>query len=169
MIAHESGVTNTIDPLAGSYFLESLTDEMERRTLVYFEQIDALGGVEDAIEEGFFAREIGDASWLQQREIDEKRRLVVGVNAFVQDHPEVPIQLVDPEVVEVQKRRLAEVRSQRDAGEAEAALEALRTAAKEGSNTMPAFLQCAHAYCTLGEQMDVLREVHGVYQEPVLI
>ena len=169
VIAHESGVTNTIDPLAGSYFLESLTDEMERRTLAYFEQIDALGGVEDAIEEGFFAREIGDASWLQQREIDEKRRLVVGVNAFVQDHPEVPIQLVDPEVVEVQKRRLAEVRSQRDAGEAEAALEALRTAAKEGSNTMPAFLQCAHAYCTLGEQMDVLREVHGVYQEPVLI
>src|SRR5690606_14284129 len=105
VIAYESGVTNTVDPLAGSYYLESLTDEMERRTLAYFEQIDALGGVEAAIEEGFFAREIGDASWLQQREIDEKRRLVVGVNAFEHDHPEVPIQLVDPQVVEVQKQR----------------------------------------------------------------
>ena len=169
VIAYESGVTNTIDPLAGSYYLESLTDEMERRTLEYFEQIDGLGGVEDAIEEGFFAREIGDASWLQQREIDDKRRLVVGVNAFEQEHAEVPIQLVDPRVVEVQRERLERVRRERDETAADSALEELREAAKEGRNTMPAFLAAAHAFCTLGEQMDVLREVHGVYQEPVLI
>src|SRR5690606_28608753 len=169
VIAYESGVTNTIDPLAGSYYLESLTDEMERRTLRYFEQIDRLGGVEEAIEEGFFAREIGDASWLQQREIDDKKRLVVGVNAFEQDHPEVPIQLVDPRVVEVQKERLERVRRERDEPAAQRALEELRAAASEGRNTMPAFMAAAHAFCTLGEQMDVLREVHGVYQEPVLI
>ncbi|HET8985966.1 MAG TPA: methylmalonyl-CoA mutase family protein [Trueperaceae bacterium] len=169
VIAHESGVAATIDPLAGSYFLEHLTDEMERRTLEYFQQIDALGGVEDAIEAGFFAREIGDASWLQQREIDGRRRLVVGVNAFEQTGGGVPIQLVDPAVVEVQYRRLSTVRSERDGHEAEAALAALRDAAVTGANTMPAFLRCAHAMCTLGEQMDVLRQVYGVYQEPVLI
>lgn len=169
VIAHESGVTNTIDPLAGSYFLENLTDEMERRTLAYFESIDALGGVERAIEAGFFAREIGDASWRQQRDIDERRRLVVGVNAFEQEAQEVPIQLVDPAVVAVQRERLAKVRRERDASAAAAALAELRRRAKEGVNTMPAFMQAAHAYCTLGEQMDVLREVYGVYEEPVLI
>ena len=169
VIAEETGVPNTVDPLAGSYYLEWLTNEMERRTLDYFEQIDGLGGVEDAIEEGFFAREIGDASWKAQREVDDKRRLVVGVNAYVQDHPEVPIQLVDPSVVEVQHQRLARVRRERDAQEAEAALAELRSAAQDGRNTMPSFMRCAHAMCTLGEQMDVLREVYGVYQEPVLI
>src|SRR5690554_3691309 len=157
VIAEETGVPNTVDPLAGSYYLEWLTNEMERRTLDYFAQIDRLGGVEDAIEEGFFAREIGDASWKAQREIDDKRRLVVGVNAYVQDHPEVPIQLVDPSVVEVQQQRLARVRRERDAQEAEAALAELRSAAQDGRNTMPAFMRCAHAMCTLGEQMDVLR------------
>jgi len=169
VVAYESGVTNTIDPLAGSYYLEHLTNEMERRTLDYFRQIDDLGGVEAGIEAGFFAREIGDASWRQQRAIDEKRRLVVGVNAFEQDHPEVPIQLVDPEVVRVQKERLERVRRERDPQAVERALTSLREAAKRGSNTMPAFMECAHAFCTLGEQMDVLRGVYGVYQEPVLI
>ncbi|HZW99026.1 MAG TPA: methylmalonyl-CoA mutase family protein [Trueperaceae bacterium] len=169
VIAEETGVPNTVDPLAGSYYLEWLTNEMERRTLDYFEQIDGLGGVEAAIDEGFFAREIGDASWKAQREVDDKRRLVVGVNAYVQDHPEVPIQLVDPSVVEVQQQRLARVRRERDAQEAESALAELRSAAQDGRNTMPAFMRCAHAMCTLGEQMDVLREVYGVYQEPVLI
>src|SRR5690554_4689099 len=169
VVAYESGVTNTIDPLAGSYYLESLTDEMERRTLEYFRQIDGLGGVEAAIEEGFFAREIGDASWQQQRDIDERRRLIVGVNAFEQEYPEVPIQLVDAEVVRVQNERLAKVRSERDPVAVESALTSLREAAKQGSNTMPAFMECARAYCTLGEQMDVLREVYGVYEEPVLI
>jgi methylmalonyl-CoA mutase N-terminal domain/subunit len=169
VIAYETGVANTVDPLAGSYYLEWLTDEMERQTLDYFEKIDALGGVEAAIEAGFFAQEIGDASYQQQREVDSKERLVVGVNAFVSDSPEVPIELVDPEVERVQAERLARVRRERDPKAAESALSALRAAAKNGKNTMPAFMACAHAYCTLGEQMDVLREVYGVYEEPVLI
>jgi methylmalonyl-CoA mutase N-terminal domain/subunit len=142
---------------------------MERQALEYFRRIDELGGVEAAIEEGFFAREIGDASWRFQREVDERRRIVVGVNDYVQDFPEVPIQLVDPSVVEVQKERLARVRRDRDEAKARAALAELEAAAREGRNTMPAFMACAHAYCTLGEQMDVLRQVFGVYQEPVLI
>ncbi len=169
VIAHESGVGNTVDPLAGSYFLESLTNELERRALAYFQQIDDLGGVERAIDEGFFAREIGDDSWRQQRDIDEGRRFVVGVNSFVQDTAKVPLQLVDDEVARVQQARLAQVRSARDDGQVRAALEALRRAAVGGTNTMPAFMACAHAFCTLGEQMDVLRDVFGVYPEPTLI
>ncbi len=169
VVAYESGVTNTIDPLAGSYYVESLTDEMERLTLEYFRNIDALGGVEEAIEAGYFAREIGDASWRQQREIDERKRLVVGVNAFEQDAAEVPIQLVDPAVARVQMERLVKVRSERDPEAARAALAELEQRAKDGANTMPAFMRAARAFCTVGEQMDVLRAVYGVYEEPVLI
>ncbi len=166
VIAYETGVANTADPLAGSYYLESLTNEMEQQCLTYFEQIDALGGVEQAIDAGFFAQEIGEASYREQREIDSGERLVVAVNAFAGDFPEVPIQLVDAEVTRVQQQRLSRVRAERDPEGVAAALEKLRDAARNNRNTMPAFMACAHAYCTLGEQMDVLREVYGVYQEP---
>ncbi len=169
VIAYETGVASTVDPLAGSYFVEDLTGRMERECLKYFERIDALGGVEAAIDAGFFASEIGDASYRQQQEIDTAERIVVGVNAFVSDFPEVPVQLVDPAVEKAQAERLARVRNERDPQAVEAALQALRTAAKNGANTMPAFMEAAHAYATLGEQMDVLREVYGVYEEPVLI
>jgi methylmalonyl-CoA mutase N-terminal domain/subunit len=169
VIAFETGVANTVDPLAGSYYLETLTDEMERRCLEIFDQIDALGGVERAIDAGYFAAEIGEASYQQQREFDNKERLTVGVNAFVSDSPETPILPFDPEVERVQQERLARVRRERNPQAVESALEALREAAKAGRNTMPAFMACAHAYCTLGEQMDVLREVYGVYEEPVLV
>ncbi len=169
VIAYETGVASTVDPLAGSYYLESLTDEMERECLAYFEQIDALGGVEKAIDIGFFAQEIGDASYQQQKEIDSKERIIVGVNEFVDDSADPEILLVDPEVVRIQQDRLDKVRSERDAKQVELALKTLREAAVNGNNTMPAFMMCAHAYCTLGEQMDVLREVYGVYEEPVFI
>ncbi len=169
VIAYETGVTNTVDPLAGSYYLETLTDEMERQCLAYFDQIDALGGVEGAIDAGFFAKEIGDASYQQQREMDSKERLVVGMNAFVNDSPETPLLPFDEEVERVQQENLARIRKERDPQAAEEAMNALRNAAKSGENTMPAFMKCAHTYCTLGEQMDVLREVYGVYEEPVLI
>ena len=169
VVAYETGVTNTIDPLAGSYYLENLTDEMERQCLAYFEQIDDLGGVERAIDAGFFAQEIGDASWQQQREIDLKERIIVGVNEFASESPEVPIEPIDPAVEQIQAERLAKVKSERDDKAVESALNALREAAKNDINTMPAFMACAHAYATLGEQMDVLREVYGVYEEPVLI
>jgi methylmalonyl-CoA mutase, N-terminal domain len=169
VIAHESGVTNTVDPLAGSYYLEHLTDALEREARATFAQIDALGGVEAAIEAGYFAREIGDASYRQQRELDSGARITVGVNAFRTEAQQVPVLLVDPSVVAVQEARLARVRAERDPVAAERALADLRRAAVEGHNTMPAFMACAHAYCTLGEQMDVLREVYGVYEEPVLV
>jgi methylmalonyl-CoA mutase N-terminal domain/subunit len=169
VIAYETGVANTADPLAGSYYLESLTDEMERQALAYFERIDELGGVENAIEAGFFAREIGDAAYDQQRDIDNGERIIVGVNRFAGEYPEVPIEPIDPEVERVQAQRLARVRRERDPERASLALERLRSAALRGENTMPAFLEAAHAYCTLGEQMDVLRQVYGVYEEPVLI
>ncbi|MEX2542529.1 MAG: methylmalonyl-CoA mutase family protein [Trueperaceae bacterium] len=169
VIAYETGVASTVDPLAGSYYLESLTNEMERQTLAYFEQIDDLGGVEKAIEAGFYAREIGDAAYDQQRQADSGERITVGVNRFAGAYPEVPIEPIDPEVERLQAARLARVRSERDPVRVENALERLRVAAVEGANTMPAFLEAAHAYCTLGEQMDVLRQVYGVYEEPVLI
>jgi len=169
VIAYETGVASTADPLGGSWYLESLTNRMEQECLAYFERIDALGGVEDAIEAGFFASEIGEASYRQQQEIDSAERVVVGVNAFVTDFPEVPVQLVDPAVEVTQAERLARVRAERDPVAVQGALEQLRQAAVDGSNTMPAFMAAARAYATLGEQMDVLREVYGVYEEPVHI
>jgi methylmalonyl-CoA mutase, N-terminal domain len=168
VIAYETGVTNTVDPLAGSYFLESLTDEMERQCLDYLEQIDTLGGVEKAIEAGFFAKEIGEASYQQQLEIDRKERLIVGVNAF-ESEANVPTELVDPSAQKTQAERLAKVRAERSSLEVEKSLKDLQDAAKNGRNTMPTFMECARAYCTLGEQMDVLKKVYGVYEEPVLI
>jgi methylmalonyl-CoA mutase N-terminal domain/subunit len=169
VIAYETGVANTADPLAGSYYLETLTDEMERRCLAYLEQIDALGGVEAAIEAGFFAAEIGDASYRQQREFDTAERLTVGVNAFVSEGPQTPLLPFDPEVERAQQARLAQVRRERNPQAAQAALENLRAAATEGRNTMSAFMACAHAYCTLGEQMGVLHGVYGSYQEPAVV
>ncbi len=169
VIAYETGVSSVIDPLAGSYYLENLTDEMERQCLVYFEQIDALGGVEKAIDVGFFAREIGDASYQQQREIDSKERIIVGVNDFVDDTAKIPIQEIDKSVEIIQAKRLSEVKANRNEAAVKSALEALRLASVNGNNTMPAFMACAHAYASLGEQMDVLRQVYGIYEEPVLI
>ncbi len=170
IIAHESGVADVIDPLAGSYYLEKLTDEVESRAVAYIEKIRALGGVTRALEAGFFASEIGDASYGYQKEVDRKERLIVGVNAFTDDKPlSVPIQLVDKEVERIQDERLARVRRERDPIRHKDALEQLRRTATLGQNTMPAFLECAHAYATVGEQMDVLREVYGVYEEPVAI
>ncbi len=170
IIAYETGVANVVDPLAGSYFVEHLTTDVETRALAYIERIRNLGGVVKALEAGFFATEIGDASYQFQRELDSKKRIIVGVNEFTDNQrASVPIQLVDKNVEIIQAKRLEQVRRERDPIRHKAALEQLRTAAIQGLNTMPAFLECAHAYATLGEQMDVLREVYGVYQEPVMI
>jgi methylmalonyl-CoA mutase, N-terminal domain len=170
IIAYETGVANVVDPLAGSYYLENLTAEVETQAMRYIERIRDLGGVVKALEAGFFAAEIGDASYQFQRELDSKQRIIVGVNQFGDNKPaSVPIQLIDKEVERIQSERLAQVRRERDPVRHKAALENLRRAAVLGQNTMPAFLECAHAYATLGEQMDVLRGVYGVYQEPVMI
>ncbi len=169
VIAHESGVANVVDPLGGSYFLEHLTDEMERRALALVAVIDAQGGVEAAIENGWFAREIGDASYAEQRAVDAGDRVIVGVNAFQAEAPRVPLQHVDASVARAQAERLATVRAERDDAAARAALADLRDAAVSGRNSMPSFMRCAHALCTLQEQMDVLRDVFGVYEEPVVL
>jgi methylmalonyl-CoA mutase, N-terminal domain len=170
IIAYETGVANVVDPLAGSYFVEHLTTDMETRAMKYINRIRDLGGVVKALEAGFFATEIGDASYQFQRELDSKKRIIVGVNEFTDNQrTSVPIQLVDKNVEIIQAKRLEQVRRERDPIRHQAALEQLRTAAVQGLNTMPAFLECAHAYVTLGEQMDVLRGVYGVYEEPVMI
>ena len=169
IIAYETGVTHTIDPLAGSYYVEWLTDEMERQALAILEEIRRMGGVVRAIEEGYFLREIADASYHFQQEVERGERIIVGVNAFQEEGLQVPIQLIDPEVEQVQNARLAQVRRERDPIAVQVALEGLRQAAKEGRNTMPHFVECALAYATLGEMMDELRAVYGVYEEPVLV
>ncbi|GIW25178.1 MAG: methylmalonyl-CoA mutase [Meiothermus sp.] len=169
IIAYESGVTHTADPLGGSYYVEWLTDEMERQAMAIIEEIRRMGGVVRAIEEGYFLREIADASYRFQQEVERGERIIVGVNAFQDEGLQVPIQLIDPEVEKVQNARLAQVRRERDPMAVRQALAALRQAAKEGRNTMPYFVDCALAYCTLGEMMDELRAVYGVYEEPVLV
>ncbi len=170
IVAHESGVTNTVDPLGGSYAIEALTDRMEQEVYDYFEQIEALGGVIPAIETGFFQQEIADAAYQYQREIDERRRIVVGVNEFESDEPvEVPRLKMDPQGYERQVCRLEQVRAERDNGAVGQALDRLRIAAQGTENTMPYILDAVRAYATLQEMMDVFREVFGIYREPMII
>ena len=170
IIAYETGVTHTIDPLAGSYYVEWLTDKIEAEAMRYIEEIRRMGGVIKGIESGYFLREIADASYKYQKEVESGERIIVGVNAFQDDEEiEVPLLQVDPEVERVQCERLARVRRERDPERVKEALEGLRQAAVEDRNTMPHFVECALAYCTLGEMMDVLREVYGVYEEPVMV
>lgn len=170
IIAHEIGVTNTIDPLAGSYFVEALTDKMEREAEAYFEKIDALGGVIPSIEAGFFQREIADAAYRYQQELDKKEKIIVGVNEYVEENEqiEIPILLIPPEVEIKQKLRIADVRAQRDNEKVEKSLDALRQAAQDNSNLMPRLIDCTHAYVTLGEMCHALAEVFGVYEEPAV-
>jgi methylmalonyl-CoA mutase N-terminal domain/subunit len=170
IIAHESGVVNTVDPLGGSYAVEALTDRIEAQAYDYFERIEALGGVLPAIEVGFFQQEIADAAYRYQREIDEQRRIVVGINQYADDTPpQIPLLKMDPEGDRRQRERLAQVRAERDGGAAGQALDRLRIAAQGTENTMPYILDAVRAYVTLQEIMDVFREVFGTYTEPMVI
>ena len=170
IIAHESGVTNTVDPLGGAYAIEALTDRMEQQAYDYFEKIETLGGVIPAIEAGFFQQEIANAAYRYQREIDERRRIIVGVNEFVADEPlRVPLLQIDPQGYEVQCARLAQVREERDNGAVGQALDRLRIAAQGTENTMPHILNAVRVYATLQEVMDVFREVFGLYREPMIV
>ncbi len=170
IIAHEIGVVNTIDPLAGSYYVESLTNRMEREAEAYFEKIDALGGVVAAIEAGFFQREIADAAYRYQQELDRKEKIIVGVNDFIEadEKIEIPILMISPEVERKQRQRQAEVRASRNEEAVTRSLEALRHAADDGSNLMPRLIECTEAYGTLGEMCNALAEVFGVYEEPAV-
>ena len=166
IIAHESGVANVADPLGGSYYLEWLTDDMERQAREYFDRIESLGGVVSAIEKGFFQKEIAAAAYKYQQEIDNYERVVVGVNEFTSDEPvEIPILEMDPDGFERQCQRLKALRSNRNKSRHSASLVAIEKAAEGDQNLMPHFIEAAKAKATLGEMCDVLRGVFGEYRE----
>jgi methylmalonyl-CoA mutase N-terminal domain/subunit len=168
IIGHESGVTNTVDPLAGSYFVEALTNRLEAEAHEYFRRIEALGGVIPAIEVGFFQREIAEAAFRYQQEIDSGRRIIVGVNKYVADEPlAIPLLEMDAEGERRQVERLQQVRAQRDGSAVQRSLQRLRDAAHGDENLMYPILDAVKAYATLGEICQVFREVFGEYQEPV--
>jgi methylmalonyl-CoA mutase N-terminal domain/subunit len=170
IIAEESGVANTIDPLGGSYYIEALTNRMEQETYDYFRRIDDLGGVIPAIETGFLQQEIADASYRHQLEVDKDERFIVGVNKYATDEkPAIPILQMDPNGYERQVARLQTLRLERDSARVEETLNALRAACQGTDNVMPYLLDCARAYATLGEITDVMREVFGIYHEPAFV
>jgi len=170
ILAHESGVANTVDPLGGSWFLERLTLDMEQGAKHYFETIDKLGGMVEAIEQGFPQREIAEASYKFQQAVERRDKVIVGVNDFVQeDEAPVPILYIDETTAERQLTRLTELKRTRDAGAVARSLDALREAARGTANTMYLLLDCARAYATVGEMCDALRDVWGEYEEEPLI
>jgi methylmalonyl-CoA mutase N-terminal domain/subunit len=166
VIAHESGAVNAIDPLGGSYHVERLTNTLEAQAYEYFDRIDRLGGVVAAIKENFFQREIAEASFRYQSEVESGKRVIVGVNRYVLDD-EQPIQIlkIDPALERQQIDRLAGVKGSRDSTKVETRLAALKEAAAEGANLMPPIIDAARDYVTLGEMCDALREVWGVWRE----
>jgi len=170
IIAEESGVTNTMDPLGGSYFMEAQTNRMEAKTYAYFQRIEDLGGMLPAIDKGFFQSEISDAAYRYQREIDQDIRKIVGVNAYTEDTPlSIPILEMDPDGYKHQVARLNKMRAERDNGRVGQTLDRLRIACIGTENTMPYILEAVHAYASLGEVVDVMRDVFGTYHEPTWI
>lgn len=168
ILAYETGIANVIDPLGGSYFVEALTDRMEQEAEAIFAEIGALGGVVRGIESGWFQRQIHQSALQFQHEVEQRRRIIVGVNEFVEDHPdEVEILKVSDEPARVQAQRLARLRATRDNRRVERCLAALRHAAEREENVLPAMLDCARAYATLFEIRHALEEVYGAYREPV--
>jgi methylmalonyl-CoA mutase N-terminal domain/subunit len=166
VLAYESGVADSVDPLAGSYFVESLTDTLEAEAMEYIDRIDSMGGALAAIEQGFPQREIQESSYRYQKDIEGEKRVVVGVNKFVSSYPKPSGLLrLDPEVAKRQKERLARVKQERDGDAVGAALKKLEVAARGTENTMPAFLECVAAYATIGEICDVLRGIFGEQRE----
>src|SRR5687767_8723766 len=170
IIAYESGVANTIDPLGGSYFLETLTLDMEKGARDYFEAIDRMGGMVEAIEQGFPQREVAEASYRFQQSVERREKIIVGVNDFVQeDEPPVPILYIDDTTADTQLARLRQLRARRDNDAVRRSLDALRETARSNGNTMYPLLDCVRAYATVGEMCDALRDVWGEYEEVPLI
>jgi methylmalonyl-CoA mutase, N-terminal domain len=166
IIAHESGVTNVVDPLGGSYFVERLTLDMEEGAMRYFDTIDRMGGMVEAVERGFPQREIAEASYRFQQAVESKEKIIVGVNDFVDGgEASVPILYIDETAAEAQLAQLAEIRRRRDAARVERALADLTETARGTGNTMYPLLECVRAYATVGEMCDALRQVWGEYEE----
>jgi methylmalonyl-CoA mutase N-terminal domain/subunit len=165
LIAYESGVADAIDPLGGSYLIESLTQQLEQKASEYLSKIDDLGGAVAAIERGYLQREIQNSAYLYQREIETKERIIVGLNQFTSGHePPTDILKVNPELEEKQKRSVSRVRAERDSAKAAQALKQVETAAHDGSNLMPTIVDAVRSWCTLGEIADAMRRVFGEYQ-----
>ena len=172
IIAEETGVANTIDPLAGSYFVEHVTNRLEKEALEYFRRIDELGGVVPAIEEGFFQREIGDAAFRYQQAFEQGRKVMVGVNKYVEPEPDTtPIETlkITQETEDAQNASLKELRAGRSSAEVERTLNAIRRAAEKQENVMPSLMDGARAYATLGEMVGALKDVYGEYVEAPVI
>jgi methylmalonyl-CoA mutase N-terminal domain/subunit len=171
VIGYESGVTNTVDPLAGSYYIENLTDELENKAREYIKQIDELGGAVAAIEKGFYQREIQQAAWQWQQQIERGERVIVGMNKFAKEGEDKPADLlkVDERIGEEQKNRLRKKKAARDSAKVKNKLAALRRAAAGDDPLMPLILQCVESHCTLGEIADVFRDVWGEYRETVIV
>jgi methylmalonyl-CoA mutase N-terminal domain/subunit len=170
IIAHESGVTNVVDPLGGSYFIEKLTREMEEGTLKYWETIDRMGGMVEAIERGYPQKEVAEASYQFQQAVERNEKIIVGVNDFVQtDEKPIEILYIDETTAELQLERLADLKRTRDNDKVRRTLAALQAGAKGTANTMPLLLDCVRAYATVGEMCDALREVWGEYEEVPII
>ena len=168
ILAHETGVSYSIDPLGGSYYLEMLTNKMEEQAEEYFTKIEKLGGVIPAIEKNFFQHEIARAAYVYQQEIDKKERIIVGVNEFTEadEKIEIPILLIPEEVEKGQIKKLQQLKKKRNNDQVDEKLKQLKSAAQTSTNLMPLLVECAKAYCTLGEMVDTLKEVFGEYDEP---
>jgi methylmalonyl-CoA mutase, N-terminal domain len=170
IIAHESGVTNVVDPLGGSYFIERLTRDMEEGTLKYWQTIDGMGGMVEAIELGYPQKEVAEASYQFQQAVERRDKVIVGVNDFVQrDEKPIEILYIDESTADTQLSRLAELKKTRDNDRVQRTLDALRTAARGRDNTFPPLLACVRAYATVGEMCDALRDVWGEWEEVPVI
>jgi methylmalonyl-CoA mutase N-terminal domain/subunit len=170
LLAYETGIINTVDPLGGSYFIESQTDRMEEEAEKIFEEIDSLGGVIPAIDAGYFQKEIADAAYRYQMELDKKEKFVVGINEFIEENEEIdiPILQISPEVESKQKEKLRKLKEARNQIIVNECLNEIDTTARNGKNLMPAFIKAAENYVTLGEMVAVLKETFGIYEETVV-
>ena len=168
IIAHESGLPNSIDPLGGAYFVEALTREMEKESGDYIKKIDDMGGMVKAIELGFPQREIADSAYWYQRAVDKKEKIIVGVNAFEMKHEPIPLLCIDEDVARQQLARLRDVKSSRNQARVKRSLAELKKAAADDLNLMPYLLDCVKTYASLEEMMDSLKEIYGDYQEPIM-
>jgi methylmalonyl-CoA mutase N-terminal domain/subunit len=170
VIACESGVAQTIDPLAGSYYIEALTNEIEKRAAEYLGKIEVMGGMLKAIERGFVQQEIQNAAYEYQQAVDREEAIVVGVNRFeVEEEKPIPIQKIDPALEPKQVERVRALRARRDAGPWKAELEGVEGAARSGANVMPRILGAVEAYATVGEISDAMRRVFGEYREAIVV
>lgn len=169
ILAHETNVTATVDPLGGSYFIEKLTGQMEEECLNYFKKIEHYGGVIEAIKKGFFQREISHSAYVQQKQIDSKEQIITGVNAFVEDENiEIPILKIDPNIEEKKVKELKELKESRDNLKLKESLEAVKQAARNNENLMYPILDAVRLYAGIGEIIQALKEVYGTYREPVI-